>query len=1107
MTGPKIRYDIEANASGEAEVRSLAEQLEKLDDAVDPAAAARAQALGAELRKLGESSSALQTFQRALVDANEASRGLEQSTQALSRLEKRLEAVQAPTRAQAGQLEKLRDATKRAQDAYNAKTEALSAARSRVQQLGVDTGNLAAAENRLAAATTTATTQGRALVTSYQQQAEAARQSAAAQGAASKEVGDGLDGIGRRLDSLRSIGIAGILGSQTAQLLGSVGQTADAFNNLRARMQLVTGEGAPLQQAMQGVETIALSTGQSLENTGTLFSRILTAGRELGLAQEDALQLTQTINQAVAVSGASAASSSAALAQFIQGLQSGVLRGEEFNSVVEQTPRIAQALADGLGVTRGELRGLANDGKLTSQALLQALQSQRATLEREFGQLPLTIGRAVENLQTKWTAFVGSLDGATGASRTVAAGINGIAESLDELGAIAGRAGAVLVAALAIQGVGALRAMATQTLTTAGTMGVLSKSIADVPKFVNIAVAVTGFEIGFQLGDMLRENSELARKFGIGVAEFMTGIVNDLQFLKEAAVAIFTDDTIGEAFDRFRQRAQEQEAIYADLYREAEQAPSAVRAAAAAAAQSTEQLGAVAQATAATLTAAGGVGAAGVAKVGQAADTARDAITALADAAGVRLPALATTAAQQAAAMADLAAKSREAAERIGKEIPAAIAKLSGPELQRFRDTFALAMDESAKQSGLLTTVLAETGKRAAQALGVDVAQATNTLSAEFVKAEENLQVLVGSVGGLRAAGLDAGAVVTAALRKMAETADVQSEFAALRSRVEALGKAGVITKDQMADLLDTIRGKAREAADGVDKLAQAYRQLGVQSQAELQAIADKSRQAWELIKNDATASIATKQAAFTRYAEAVLAANGGVVTSTLQTEARSLGLAIQAEKTGKAIVSAMGSAAGAVDRVGARFDEAGSKAAKAAEQVNKFAERLNTTASGIGIPSGLSPSTLPPVKQIRTEGFTINTPPPDASGDWQWIPQLNKNRAGGEWRLTPAGLKRRSDAARVRREMGLPVRLFGDFEPPPNADGSPAPSPAPIPVPSVAPLPPVPSPAPGPAVVDRLVKLEIVVVGAGTARGLASEDFADQFLELIERARRSAGG
>jgi len=1136
MNSPKIRYDIEANASGEAEVRSLAEQLEKLDGAVDPAAAESAKQLASELRRLGEASSALKTFERALVDANEASGKLEQSTQALQRMEQRLQSIQSPTRAQAGQLEKLRDAAQRAQTAYTAKTEALSAARGRVQALGVETNDLAVAENRVAAATSAATAQGRALVASYQQQAQAARQSGAEQRQAVDKVEAGLEGISRRLDGLRNIGLAGILGSQTTQLLGSVGEAADAFNNLRARIQLVTGEGPALQQALQGVERIALSTGQSLENTGTLFTRILSAGREVGLAQEDALELTETINRAVAISGASAAASDAAITQFVQALQSGVLRGEEFNSVVEQSPRLAKALADGLGVTTGELRKLANEGKLTTTQLLEALKSQRAVLDREFGQLPVTIGRAVENLQTKWLTFIGSLDGATGASRAVAAGINGLAESLDELGAIAARAGVVLVAALAVQGAGALRSLATQAMATAGTMGVLSKSIADVPKIVNIAVAVTGFELGFQLGDMLRENSELARKFGVGVTEFLVGVVNDLQFLKEAAAAVFTDDTIGAAFDRFKQRAKEQEAIFADLYREAERSPEVVRAAADAAAAATERVGSTAKATAAVLVAEGAAGAAGVSKVTAAADTAQGAIVALADAAGVKLPEGAKRAGQMAAALNDLASKSSEAAQRIGAEIPAALAKLSGAELQRFRDLFISTMTEGARNAGVLQAVLVETGKRAAEALGVDVARAAGTMSEAFVVAQDNLTVLVRSAGALQAAGLDAGNVIAEALRKMAETADVQEEFNALRTRVEALGKAGVLTKEQMTDLLDTIRGKAQQAAEGMSKLTEAYKTLGVQSQAELQRVADKSRQAWELIRNDATASLATKQAAFQRYAEAAIAANNGVATSTVQAEARGLGLAVQADRTGKAIVGAMGTAASAVDRVGERFGEVGRKAGEAAAQVNKFGELLNTSASGIGIGAGLSPSTLPPLSQPRGPGGVATSPvvvgsfqlpPPKAQGNWTFIPDP---RVRGGVSVAQAQ-KGQYASGSHNGQAGLPVQGLGIWvrtDKPEAGEGAAGPFGGPAgassvgafggvagPVASpagpsalpVAPSQPVPTPAPSPRVNFDLVRIELAIPGAGTASGFAERGFADGFLSLIESAKRAAGG
>src|SRR5690606_68017 len=116
-----------------------------------------------------------------------------------------------------------------------------------------------------------------------------------------------------------------------------------------------------------------------------------------------------------------------------QAFASGALRGDEFNSVNEAAPRLMAALAAGLGVTRGELRGLAKDGKLTTEVLLGALESQREAIERDFGALPETIGRATQRLANEWQVFIGELDKTTGASETVASGLNMVAENLDEI--------------------------------------------------------------------------------------------------------------------------------------------------------------------------------------------------------------------------------------------------------------------------------------------------------------------------------------------------------------------------------------------------------------------------------------------------------------------------------------------------------------------------------------------------------------------------------------------------------------------------------------------------------------------------------------------------
>lgn len=107
------------------------------------------------------------------------------------------------------------------------------------------------------------------------------------------------------------------------------------------------------------------------------------------------VQALATVNQAIQLSGASAESGKAALVQLIQGLQSGVLRGEEFNSAMEQAPRLVQALANGLGVTTSELRKLTEQGGLTPVTLMKALEAQSEKVAAEFSKLPPTVGRAV----------------------------------------------------------------------------------------------------------------------------------------------------------------------------------------------------------------------------------------------------------------------------------------------------------------------------------------------------------------------------------------------------------------------------------------------------------------------------------------------------------------------------------------------------------------------------------------------------------------------------------------------------------------------------------------------------------------------------------------
>ena len=206
--------------------------------------------------------------------------------------------------------------------------------------------------------------------------------------------------------------------------------TADQFSLLNSRLKLVTSSTEELTQVQQALFEIAQTTRGELEGTIDTYSRLARSTKELGLSQGELLAVTTTINQAVTVSGASAQSASAALFQLGQGLAAGALRGEELNSVMEQTPRLAEAIARGMGVTIGKLRTLGAEGKITAREVITALLSQRQVIEREFSQMPITVGQAMTQMENSLSRAIGEFDRATGASKMLARAIQSVSDAI-----------------------------------------------------------------------------------------------------------------------------------------------------------------------------------------------------------------------------------------------------------------------------------------------------------------------------------------------------------------------------------------------------------------------------------------------------------------------------------------------------------------------------------------------------------------------------------------------------------------------------------------------------------------------------------------------------
>ena len=207
--------------------------------------------------------------------------------------------------------------------------------------------------------------------------------------------------------------------------------TADSYTNLSTRINIATREGGDFTSAMAGVHQVALMTNSSLESTGNLFTKINDTGKEMGMTQQQALDLTKTINQAIKIGGGSAQASEAAVQQFIQALQSGVLRGDEFNSIMEQAPGLTSAMAKGLGVTTGELRKMAENGELSAERVVKALQGQASEVQKTYDQFPTTITNALQKIATSWQILIGEMDQSNGASATVADWLVTIADNMD----------------------------------------------------------------------------------------------------------------------------------------------------------------------------------------------------------------------------------------------------------------------------------------------------------------------------------------------------------------------------------------------------------------------------------------------------------------------------------------------------------------------------------------------------------------------------------------------------------------------------------------------------------------------------------------------------
>lgn len=423
----------------------------------------------------------------------------------------------------------------------NVNTETLKAAQAS-QRLSTEQARTAAASQRLATeqqrtaaaaqrvATEqqkTATAQGRAattaaqaaaaaqrLTTEQQRTATAAAQAAAAQSRAAAAA--------LRLEQAQARGAAqarryaGAMNAvRTALAFAGVSVTAgaivgmgDAYTTLQNKLQVVATSQAQVNELTNEMFDLANRTRSEVGATTQAFVRFDRAMSGLGRSQQDTIRLTETINKALIISGATTQEAQSSLLQLSQAFNAGRLSGDEFRSVSENMPIVLDALARSMGVPVGALKELGSEGKITSEQLIAALDLIEAEVDASFAKTVPTMAQAFVVLRNSATQFFGEFNNATGLTNGLAQAILFLADNIGRFATYAATAAAIFAGAYVYGLVAA--AVATGGLSAA--LGILRAAL--IRTGIGAIIVLVG-ELIYRFAEASREVGGVGRMFQI----------------------------------------------------------------------------------------------------------------------------------------------------------------------------------------------------------------------------------------------------------------------------------------------------------------------------------------------------------------------------------------------------------------------------------------------------------------------------------------------------------------------------------------------------------------------------------------------------------------
>lgn len=787
----------------------------------------------------------------------------------------------------------------------------------------------------------------------FQQEVDRANENLADTGNAAGLAQKGIDGAKFAVNAL-----AGVMAALGIGLgINELAQAADSYTNLSARINIATREGGNFNQAMAGVHQVALMTNSSLDATGDLFTRINAISKDMGMSQQQALDLTKTVTQAIQIGGGSAQASEAAVQQFIQAMQGGVLRGEEFNSIMENGYGLAEALAKGLGVTTGELRKMAENGELSSERVIKAIQSQAASIQETYNQFPTTISNALQKIATSWQILIGEIDQANGASANAANALSVIADNLgiikvffDDVGEGFNWFGSKL-AEIDPSTIEAIKSTLAETYETVKSLITSFAGIAETgwSAFTSVLDAVSPLFSALLSGQddvsglttlfnvfrvVLGVVSDAATGLNIGLKLLLSG----LQFLSGGLSALQAKALSFLGFEDLAKQAQDaSDRLFAQAEKNAAEAKRLALETKSAAISAIEDM----RKTEAEKNAE---------RVADNQKTLNDLkvqeekhksdYKAISDERLHLEQQLFDARKSGNQASIDLATKGLAELDAKEKAYQAESQKITDAKIESAQ-AIATAMIQSADAAGMaqlkvLNAQLATqglkaefdstgkvivsamvtsvesvaslegklaAGRKAADALGLDLDNVLNRVSDGFSSKQSSLDSFAKSLELMGVKGKEAGEATYLAWVKWLETAKNPAEVDAAKAKLLEFEKQGVFSTKQVELGVEAIRRVTQQLPDDLDPVEQAFERLGIKTKEQLKLAAQSALADFNTIQSSGKATADQLKQAYERTMQAAVASGDQVTIAAAKAKAAQSGLSVEVDETGKVTV------------------------------------------------------------------------------------------------------------------------------------------------------------------------------------------------------------